>query len=69
MTFDTLVFLAEGPELAWEPIRGAQHFALLANWPEQTPVDLFASLPRWIGMTRAVTAAMFVGCAEGRNDL
>jgi hypothetical protein len=27
------------------------------------------SVPRMMGLTRAVTAAMFVGYAEGRNDL
>lgn len=31
LPLDTLVFLAEGPELGWEPIRGAERFALLED--------------------------------------
>lgn len=43
--------------------------ALLADWPAQTPLDPVEALPRWIGITRAITAAAFIGYAEGRNDL
>jgi asparagine synthase (glutamine-hydrolysing) len=43
--------------------------ALLADWPEQTPLDPAETLPRWIGITRALTTAAFIGYAEGRNDL
>jgi hypothetical protein len=42
---------------------------LLANWPEKPPADPREAMPRIMGLTRAVTAAMFVGYAEGRNDL
>lgn len=43
--------------------------ALLADWPDEPPADPREAMPRMMGLTRAVTAAMFVGYAEGRNDL
>lgn len=42
---------------------------LLADWPDEPPTDPREAMPRMMGLTRAVTAAMFVGYAEGRNDL
>jgi len=42
---------------------------LLADWPAAPPSDPREAMPRAMGLTRAVTAAMFVGYAEGRNDL
>lgn len=44
LTFDTLVFLAEGPELAWEPITGAERFARLAD--DHYTQDIFAEAAR-----------------------
>lgn len=41
---------------------------LLRDWPETTPLDPAASLPRQMGITRAITAATFVSHAEQRND-
>ena len=42
--------------------------ALLKNWPEQEVHDPLEALPRSFGITRALTAASFIGYAEGRND-
>lgn len=42
---------------------------LLQDWPEATPVDPDQAMPRSFAITRALTAAAFIGHAEGRNDL
>ena len=42
--------------------------ALLTNWPELEAHDPVDALPRSFGITRALTAASFIGYAEGRND-
>ena len=42
--------------------------ALLNDWPEHDPVDVAEATPRSFGITRALTAASFIGYAEGRND-
>lgn len=62
LTFDTLVFLAEGPELAWEPISGAERFALLEDDHHTQQIfaeavrpgraDLFALRARLAGQMR-----------------
>jgi hypothetical protein len=44
LTFDTLVFLAEGPELAWEPITGAERFARLED--DHYTQEIFAEAAR-----------------------
>lgn len=66
--------LAYAERMAAHPQLGAlfdfdrmQH--LLTDWPEAAPLDPADAVPRQIGLTRAITAAMFVGYAEGRNDL
>ena len=43
--------------------------ALLRDWPEEAPLGGHEIMPRWFAVTRAMTAAAFVGYAEGRNDL
>lgn len=40
--------------------------ALLTNWPELEAHDPVDALPRSFGITRALTAASFIGYAEGR---
>ena len=62
LPFDTLVFLAEGPELAWEPITGAARFAMLeddhhsqeifAESVRPTRAELFAMRARLAGQLR-----------------
>jgi asparagine synthase (glutamine-hydrolysing) len=42
---------------------------LLSDWPEEAPLGGHEIMPRWFAATRAMTAASFVGYAEGRNDL
>lgn len=42
---------------------------LLKDWPEITPHDHAEALPRSFALTRALTAAAFIGYAEGRNEL
>ena len=42
--------------------------ALLQDWPENGTDDPVDALPRSFGITRAMTAASFIGYAEGRND-
>ncbi len=44
LPFDTLVFLAEGPDLAWEPITGAARFALLED--DHHTQEIFAEAVR-----------------------
>ena len=41
---------------------------LLADWPHRTPDAADERLPREMGITRALTAAIFVSHAEKRND-
>lgn len=41
---------------------------LLQHWPERTPANARDSLPRAIGLTRALSAATFIAHAERRND-
>lgn len=43
--------------------------ALLDDWPADPPLDPAEAWPRSFAITRAVTAAMFIGHAEGRNAL
>lgn len=42
--------------------------ALLADWPETCPISDSGPDPRAFALTRALTAASFVGHAESRND-
>lgn len=53
LPLDTLVFLAEGPELAWEPILGADRFARMDDDHHTQQIYLDAARP-----TRAALFAM-----------
>jgi hypothetical protein len=44
LPLDTLVFIDEGPELAWHPIRGAERFALLED--DHYTQDIFREAAR-----------------------